>query len=33
MNKIVIAITHDDHYFHEADHLLFIQNGKLRAFD
>ena len=33
LNKIVIAITHDDHYFHEADHLLFIENGKLRKFD
>ena len=32
MNKIVIAITHDDQYFHLADHLLFIENGKLRAF-
>lgn len=33
MNKIVIAITHDDQYFHLADHLLFVENGKLRAFN
>jgi putative ATP-binding cassette transporter len=32
-DKIVIAITHDDHYFHLADHLLMIDQGKLRKFD
>jgi putative ATP-binding cassette transporter len=33
MDKIVIAITHDDHYFHLADHLLMIDQGKLLKFD
>ena len=33
MNKIVIAITHDDHYFHLADHSLMIDHGKLVKFD
>ena len=33
MDKIVIAITHDDHYFHLADHLLMINQGKLREVD
>lgn len=27
--KIVIAITHDDHYFNVADYILKMQNGKL----
>lgn len=27
--KIIIAITHDDHYFHIADQILKMQNGKL----
>lgn len=27
--KIIIAITHDDHYFHVADQILKMQNGKL----
>ncbi|PHY06357.1 MAG: hypothetical protein CK528_09475 [Alcaligenaceae bacterium] len=29
MGKTVIAITHDDHYYHLADHVLFMENGKL----
>jgi putative ATP-binding cassette transporter len=27
--KIVIAITHDDNYFHLADHLLLIEHGTM----
>lgn len=27
--KIIIAITHDDGYFHMADHLLLIENGQM----
>lgn len=29
MGKTVIAITHDDHYFKSADHLLQLVNGQL----
>lgn len=29
MKKLVIAITHDDHYFDRADHLLIVDHGKL----
>jgi putative ATP-binding cassette transporter len=29
LNKLVIAITHDDNYFDRADHLLLVDNGKL----
>lgn len=32
MNKIVIAITHDDHYFDVADRVLKMENGKLEAY-
>ena len=28
MGKTVIAITHDDHYYDRADHVLFMANGK-----
>lgn len=28
MGKTVIAITHDDHYYDTADHVLFMANGK-----
>jgi cyclic peptide transporter len=30
--KIVIAITHDDHYFHIADKVLVMKQGKLEAY-
>jgi putative ATP-binding cassette transporter len=29
LNKLVIAITHDDNYFDRSDHLLLVDNGKL----
>jgi ABC-type siderophore export system fused ATPase/permease subunit len=29
MGKTVIAITHDDHYYQSADHLLQLVNGQL----
>lgn len=29
LGKIVIAITHDDHYFHIADRVLKMEQGKL----
>lgn len=29
MNKTVIAVTHDDRYFHAADRILHIENGCL----
>ena len=28
LGKTVIAITHDDHYFEIADHVLYMENGK-----
>jgi ABC-type siderophore export system fused ATPase/permease subunit len=28
MGKTVIAITHDDHYYDLADHVLIMSNGK-----
>lgn len=28
MGKTVIAITHDDHYYDRADHVLLMSNGK-----
>jgi len=31
--KIVIAITHDDHYFHIADKVLKMEQGKLNFFE
>jgi len=30
--KIVIAITHDDHYFDAADVVLKMKQGKLEAY-
>jgi cyclic peptide transporter len=30
--KIVIAITHDDHYFHVADKVLKMKQGKLEVY-
>ncbi|MDQ2694805.1 MAG: cyclic peptide export ABC transporter [Pseudomonadota bacterium] len=30
-NKLVIAITHDDAYFHCADRLIRLEDGQLRA--
>ncbi|TRX50036.1 cyclic peptide export ABC transporter [Fulvivirga sp. M361] len=30
--KIVLAITHDDHYFHLADRVLKMNNGKLEKY-
>ena len=32
MGKIVIAITHDDHYFHIADKVLKMNQGELEIF-
>jgi ABC-type siderophore export system fused ATPase/permease subunit len=32
MGKIVIAITHDDHYFDVADKVLKMENGKLEDY-
>lgn len=32
MGKIVIAITHDDHYFHLADRVLRMNQGKLEVY-
>lgn len=32
MGKIVIAITHDDHYFDVADRILKMNDGKLEAY-
>ncbi len=32
MGKIVIAITHDDHYFDVADQVLKMNEGKLEAY-
>jgi len=29
MGKTVIAITHDDHYYNVADHVLYLTDGKL----
>lgn len=29
LNKLVIAITHDDSYFDHSDHLLIVDNGRL----
>lgn len=31
MGKTVIAITHDDHYYHCADHVLYMADGQLLA--
>lgn len=31
--KIVIAITHDDHYFHTADKLMKLRHGKVDAIE
>jgi putative ATP-binding cassette transporter len=31
LKKLVIAITHDDNYFDQADHLLLVDQGKLYA--
>lgn len=31
MGKTVIAITHDDHYYHCADHVLYLADGCLKA--
>lgn len=31
MGKTVIAITHDDHYYELADHVLFMTQGKLTS--
>jgi putative pyoverdin transport system ATP-binding/permease protein len=28
-NKIVIVITHDDRYFHLADHVIKLDYGKV----
>jgi putative ATP-binding cassette transporter len=28
-NKVVVVITHDDRYFHVADQVLFMEDGKL----
>ncbi|MGD1961437.1 MAG: cyclic peptide export ABC transporter [Fulvivirga sp.] len=32
LGKIVIAITHDDHYFHLADKILKMDRGKLKVY-
>ncbi|RUM94280.1 MAG: hypothetical protein DSZ28_03985 [Thiothrix sp.] len=32
MGKTVIAVTHDDHYFHVADRLLKMEEGKMVEF-
>jgi len=32
MGKIIIAITHDDHYFDVADQVLKMDQGKLKAY-
>lgn len=32
-NKTVLAITHDDHYFHLADRIIKLDYGKLQADD
>jgi len=32
LNKIVIAITHDDHYFDVADRVLKMHQGKLEEY-
>ena len=29
MNKCVIAITHDDHYFDTADKVIKLEMGKI----
>lgn len=31
LKKLVIAITHDDNYFDQADHLLLVDQGRLYA--
>jgi putative ATP-binding cassette transporter len=28
MGKTIIAITHDDHYYERADHVLLMSNGR-----
>jgi putative ATP-binding cassette transporter len=32
MGKTVIAVTHDDHYFHVADRLLKMEEGRLLSY-
>ena len=32
MGKTVIAVTHDDHYFHVADRLLKMEEGRMVEF-
>ena len=29
MGKTVVAVTHDDHYFHVADRLLKMEEGRM----
>lgn len=31
MNKCVIAITHDNHYFHHADRIIKMNMGKMEV--
>jgi putative ATP-binding cassette transporter len=31
IGKTIIAITHDDQYFEVADHMLTMDQGKLRV--
>jgi ABC-type siderophore export system fused ATPase/permease subunit len=33
MNKLIIAVSHDDNYFHVADRVLSMKNGQLFPFD
>jgi putative ATP-binding cassette transporter len=33
MGKTIIAVTHDDHYFHVADRVLKMDEGKLLPYD
>jgi len=33
MGKTIIAVTHDDHYFHVADRVLKMDDGKLIEFE
>ena len=31
MNKLVVVISHDDRYFHLADKLVRMENGRLKT--
>ncbi len=33
MGKTVVAVTHDDHYFHVADRVLKMEEGKMFAYE